>query len=418
MSVNSRLGTNTALKQAILSVPAVSRAWETWQRRRFLREYRQRREHYDSQVRRLGLHYSAAASATAARARVADRGHDVATRSTAALHTAAFLPRLGWHSILIEELSKLGHLSLFDYTEAGITWMELYRGNRSMRDSMNRAFLQWAIEVHRQRPVDWIYVYASGTEIAAETIEAVQAAVGAPVVGMCLDDKNSWTAPSRDGYRPGQIDLAPVLDLAWTSSRVACDWYLAEGGRPAYLPEGCSPDRFKPVSATRDIDVSFVGQAYGFRPRFLRELRRAGINIQGFGRGWPSGPISDADYVAVLNRSRINLGLGGIGYAPEITNVKARDFEIPCAGGGLYVTTYNADLALHFDVGREIACYRDVDEAIELLRYYLKQPEEAAAMSRRARARCIEDHTWIARFGTVLRLLGIVRGPREPIAPR
>jgi hypothetical protein len=404
-------GRPQAIKGMIRRLPVLSRGWENWRRSQFLREYRRRRETYDAVVRARGIVYDPERSADAAIKRVAARGHEIRPRQSADLHTLAFIPRLGWHSILIAELSKLGQLSLFDYTELGISWMDLYLGDVAARRSMNDAFLKWATDIHRRHPVDWVYIYASGTEISPETIRSLQSTIGAPVVGMCLDDKNSWAGPSRDGYRSLQIDLAPVIDLAWTSARVACDWYLAEDGRPVYLPEGCSPDLFEPLPVEKDIDVSFVGQAYGFRPRFLRALRRANIGVQGFGRGWPSGTISEKDYVTILNRSRINLGLGGIGYAPEITNVKGRDFEVPCAGGGLYITTYNADLALHFDTGREIACYRDLDEAIELIRYYLKHPEEAASMSSRARGRCLREHTWACRFREVLMLLGILQAP-------
>ena len=402
-----------AAKRVMRGLPVLSRGWEAWRRSQFLREYRRRRDTYDAVVQAQGLVYHPKRSADAARERAAKRGHKIPAVRSSELHTMAFVPRLGWHSILISELSKLGQLSLFDYTELGISWMDLYLGDVAARRSMNEAFLKWAVDVHRQRPVDWVYIYASGTEMSPGTIQSLQSAISAPVVGMCLDDKNSWAGPFRDGYRSLQVDLAPVVDLAWTSSRVACDWYLAEGGRPVYLPEGCSPDLFEPLPVQKDIDVSFVGQAYGFRPRFLKALGRANIDVQGFGRGWPSGPISDTDYVRILNRSRINLGLGGIGYAPEVTNVKARDFEIPCSGGGLYVTTYNADLALHFDTGREIACYRDIDEAIEVIRYYLRHPEEATAMSTRARARCLREHTWTCRFGEVLMLLGIVQPPSQ-----
>ena len=38
------------------------------------------------------------------------------------------------------------------------------------------------------------------------------------------------------------------------------------------------------------------------------------------------------EQVRVINRSKINLGMGGIGYSERLTNVKTRDFEIPGTG--------------------------------------------------------------------------------------
>lgn len=396
------------IKRTLTRLPVTAPLWASWRRRQFLAEYRARRERYAAAATARGLVYDPHASALAVRARNASRGYD---RSPAPgdVHTLAFVPRLGWHTVLIDELRRLGPVSLFDYTELGITWLQLYQGDAAARRRLNDAFLEYARRVTADRAVDWTYVYAAATEIAPETVTQVQELTRAPVVGMCLDDKNSWDGKPLNGYHARQRDLAPVLDLAWTSARVTCEWYLVEGGRPLYLPEGFSPEVFQPMDVAQDIDVSFVGQAYGFRPGFVNTLRRAGIDVKAFGEGWPAGSISFADYTRLLSRSRINLGHGGIGYAEEITNVKARDFEIPGAGGGLYLTTFNADLAQHFVVGEELACYRDVDEAVELIRYYLRHADEARAMAARAYERCVREHTWHARFQTILRTVGAVQ---------
>jgi len=112
--------------------------------------------------------------------------------------------------------------------------------------------------------------------------------------------------------------------------------------------------------------------------------------------------------VAILNRSVINLGMGGIGYSEALTNVKSRDFEIPGAGGGAYLTSFNADLAQHFVVGEQILCYSNRFELVEILRYYLAHPDEAAAIGRRARQRSLAEHRWLHRYERVLRVLGIL----------
>ena len=77
--------------------------------------------------------------------------------------------------------------------------------------------------------------------------------------------------------------------------------------------------------------------------------------------------------------------MGGIGYSERFTNVKGRDFEIPGTGGGVYLTSFNPDLAQSFVVGEEILCYSNRDEMLELIRYYLAHPEEARAIAARGR---------------------------------
>jgi spore maturation protein CgeB len=95
-----------------------------------------------------------------------------------------------------------------------------------------------------------------------------------------------------------------------------------------------------------------------------------------------------------------------------LTNVKGRDFEIPGCGGGVYLTSFNPDLAGHFVVGEEILCYRTNDEAVELIRWYGKRPEVAFEIARKARQRCLREHRWLHRYLKVCETLGVLEAPR------
>jgi spore maturation protein CgeB len=100
--------------------------------------------------------------------------------------------------------------------------------------------------------------------------------------------------------------------------------------------------------------------------------------------------------------------MGGIEYSESLTNVKGRDFEVPGTGGGMYLTSFNPDLAQHFEVGREIVCYSNRDEMVELIRHYLARPEEADAIAQRARARSLREHRWLHRYQSMLRIFGVL----------
>lgn len=112
--------------------------------------------------------------------------------------------------------------------------------------------------------------------------------------------------------------------------------------------------------------------------------------------------------VQVINQSRINLGMGGIGYSEDLTNVKTRDFEIPGVGGGVYLTSFNPDLAQHFIIGEEILCYRNRDEILELIRQSLSQPGKTREIARRGRERCLREHRWLHRYLRLLQILQII----------
>lgn len=386
-------------------------AWGEFRRLQLHRQYDQRREHYRSIAEARGLRYDEESSVASVRARLAGRGSRPAGKKVGEIHTFAFVPKVGWHDALLPDLRELGPVSDFDCAPAGCQWADLYRrdsGFIERRQRINDLFLMELRRVHAQRPVDWVFIYASGWEVLAGTLKAVVDTVGVPLVNMCLDDKQSWTGPVIGGQRLGQIDIAPHFDLSWTSARIACEWYMAEGCRPIYMPEGFDALRFRPMSEPKNIPVSFIGAAYGFRPAEIKFLKKHGIDVRSFGPGWENGGIWGDEQVRVINQSVINLGFGGIGYSEDLTNVKTRDFEIPGTGGGLYITSYNSDLAQHFDIGREIICYRNRDEMLEQIRYYLDRPAEAASIAARARERCLADHRWLNRYIKVCRALGVL----------
>ena len=162
------------------------------------------------------------------------------------------------------------------------------------------------------------------------------------------------------------------------------------------------------MEVEQDIEIGFVGNSFGYRPEIIADLKKAGISVCVYGNGWPQGVLGDEAMRAFFSRCRINLGLGDMHCSRWMTNLKGRDFEIPSTGRGLYLTTYNVDLAGCFAIGREIQCYRGLDELIELLRHYLRNFDEAREMARQARRRCIAEHQWIHRYRTILRALGIL----------
>ncbi len=359
----------------------------------------------------MSLGYSVEASRDLLHARLARRGYTPTPREPGRVHTFAFVPSLGWHDELLPDLHELGPVSRYDYKHDGYSWDDLVSKSDEApkrRRAVGERFVSELRRAHSERPVDWVFVYASGGEVERNAITAAQEEVGVPVVNMCLDDKQSWEGFWSGDQRTGQIDIANAFDLVWTSASVACQWYLAEGGIPIYMPEGFDAATYRPIERNKDLSVSFVGAAYGYRRAVVRHLQRRGVDVTARGFGWPTGPVSVAEQVDIFSRSRINLGMGGIGYSETLTNVKARDFAIPGTGGGMYLTTFNEDLARHFDEGREIAMYRSRDDIVRLVQYFLNHPSEAEEMARKARERCLREHRWLHRYQHILKMLGVL----------
>lgn len=400
-----------AVKQWGMDQHWIDAGWSWYRRQQLHRSFRQRQAEYARRAESAGLQYNVRSTAAEVQQRLAQRGYEPTTKDGGDVHTFAFIPRIGWHPALYPDLQELGRVSEYDYAAHGYTAEEFRRRDAAAvrrRREMHREFLEHLSRVHAQDPVDWVFIYASGLEVTPALIKEITERIGVPVVNMCLDDKQSWESPGMDGSRFGQIDLAPVFDLSWTSARVACEWYLCEGGRPIYQPEGFDPNFYRPLPIEKDISVSFIGGAYGFRRSLIRDLRRCNIPVHAFGPGWGTQSLWGEDQIRVINRSQINLGAGGIQYSEMLTNVKTRDFEIPGTGGGVYLTTFSADLAEHFDIGREIACYHSREELVDLVRYYLRHPDEADAISARGRQRCLQEHRWLHRYQAICRTIGVL----------
>ena len=410
-SIRRRVPLPSSLKDRLRQWPPSRAVW-TWIRAaQVQREYERRREHYARVVEQRGLRYDEGAVQPAVRARLAARGYTPVGRAVGDIHTFACVPLFGWHQHLMRDLQELGPVSHFNYTALGYGVEELARADRNGR-TRRREMLDLVMPAfeaaHARRPVDWIFCYSGGQDMSREVLERLTGEHGVPVVNMSLDDKQGWAGEYvEDRRRTGAVDITGAVDLYMTSARVACDWHLAEGGRPIYLPEGFNDATYRPDGSAYDIPVSFIGAAYGFRASAIEFLKGHRVPVECFGRGWGTRFVSEAEHVAIVNRSVVNLGMGGIEYSELLTNVKGRDFEIPGTGGGMYLTSFNPDLALHFVVGEEIACYRNRDEMLELCRYYLARPDEARRMAARARARCLRDHRWLHRYLRLLSILGV-----------
>jgi hypothetical protein len=172
------------------------------------------------------------------------------------------------------------------------------------------------------------------------------------------------------------------------------------------MPEGYHPKVADPPQNIAGFcrEISFVGSRKTEREIFFRELLKLGVPIQPVGSGWPDSE-SGKNPEAVYRSSMLNLGIGFASPSETLTTLKTRDFECPGAGA-CYLTTFNWELALHFDVGREILCYRSPLELVEQFSFYRRRPEECLKIAQAAWRRCVAEHTWEHRFRKIFQQTG------------
>ena len=403
------------LKKTLLGNELARKAYGFAQESWFDRDYRRRREGYQARVAGDGRAYSREAAVARARERLAARGYTPKPRQLGEVHTFAYVPSSWQHQNQIASaLEKLGPVTRYDYVSRGVRLADLRTripGRLEKRDRLLGEMLAALKAAHRERPVDWFFSYALGWDMTAQVLQRIEDDLGIPTVNLSLDDKNWWNEIERGDKESGLVNIAPRYDLGCTSARSVVSWYWAEGGQALFVPEGVNTDWFRPLEVERDIPIGFVGSNFGYRPEIIAALARAGLEVEVHGQGWQTAALDDEAMLRFFNRCQVNLGLGDMHYSRWLTNLKGRDFEVPATGRGVYLTTFNADLATCFTVGREIDCYRGLDELIELLRHHLRNPELSGAMAERARARCLAEHQWWHRYRDILSALGVLADP-------
>lgn len=267
---------------------------------------------------------------------------------------------------------------------------------------------------HERRPFDLAILYVTHFECARSTLGAITA-TGVPAAVLCWDDKHSLLEQPV-GWPNGQEPLIGAATLHLTNSLECVSWYAARGAAARYFPEAADPETYRHIDLQKDISVSFIGGWYGARRELIRELHTAGVEVRCWGPGTEGGAVSREEMVRIYNRSRVNLGFGGLGDTGTVTHLKGRDFEIPMTGN-LYLTLYDYELAHHFDVGREILCYLNGVDCVEQIRFWLSQEDGARAVGQAARERALRDHTWTRRVSDLLAWMGLAPGPLQSEQP-
>lgn len=148
-----------------------------------------------------------------------------------------------------------------------------------------------------------------------------------------------------------------------------------------------------------------------YRKEIIESLADYGVHLYGDG-GWrilldnnKVKIFDQLDYYTQLprlyNASKINLNITLFSLK---TAVNQRVFDVPACGGFL-LTDYRRDLNELFRLGKEVVSYKDRDELVELVRYFLRHPDEREEIAKRGQARVLKEHTYGHRMRELVKTL-------------
>jgi len=327
------------------------------------------------------------------------------------------------------------------------------------RPKLTRELVRQVKAAHYIKPIDLFFSYFYDACVLPEGIDEIRE--------MGITTVNWYCNGSYQLHLVSEI--APHYDWCLVPEKFRLQDYIAMGAKPIYSQEAANPNIYKPYDLPKEFDVSFVGQAYGDRPNYIKYLVDRGIDVRVWGDGWrsyssespnplqqakrigsrlltPNGwelaaqslqsllnapqknerssffetvklpsailgePLSDLEMIKMYSRSKINLGFSTCGDThrnnQRIVQIRLRDFEVPMSGG-FYMVEYMEELKEFFEIGKEIVCYTDAEDLADKIKYYLTYDTEREAIARAGYERCRHDHTWHKRFQMVFEHIGL-----------
>lgn len=229
---------------------------------------------------------------------------------------------------------------------------------------------------------------------------------------------DEWRHENYDRY------LALYSDIFTVAVKENIERYHSYGlDHVHYMRWACNPEVFHPVPATKqDIDVSFIGAAYGKRVEYVRHLLRNGVDVRVFGPGWErfrgirkhwGGFLSHEDMLKTIARSKVNLNFLWTSWNPSRTTIKGRTLELSACRAFQLSNDTHEFANYGFEDGVNIAVFRGKDGLVEKVLYYLEHEEAREAIAARAYEHVIRNHTWKQRFDDLFHRLEAENGRSE-----
>jgi len=318
-----------------------------------------------------------------------------------------------------DELLALGHeVRTFEYRRNNPLYKN--RGTKS-------AYQSWILRRLERVCLAWrpsLVLVIKGGPITPALIRRVKTRLDALFLNF-FPDNPLWMMP---------FEAIEAYDVFFTKERYALQSLQQVGLKNLhYLPMYCVPAAHHPVAPTDPearrwgAPVSFVGNRYAYRERFVRELLDYPLKVWGHGwsashdpriRGCAGPPVWGHEKLCVYSASTLSLNH----HHPmnDINGVNTRAFEL-AAAGACQVVDLKDDLRDLLKPGEEIVAYRDLGELRRQLDFYLAHPDEARAIGANARRRALAEHTLRHRIEEMLAAVndrfGGFAGPSGAAAP-
>jgi spore maturation protein CgeB len=265
---------------------------------------------------------------------------------------------------------------------------------------------------HAEKP-DLIFIILQKEQIAVKTLQNLKSA-GFFTVGFFGDDHwrfDTWSSK-----------YAPYFKACITTDKFSVDKYRNIGQTNIIRSQWASLDPTAVSQLTKyKYDLSFIGEKQCYRAWFVGALQKKGYKVECFGAGWDNGRVTYEEMDHIFRSTKINLNISNSisydlrflirspktslslikssikGGGKSSSQIKARNFEIPVQSG-FQLTDYVPTLEDYYNIGKEVVCYSNLDEAEKLIHFYLKNDRHREIIREAGMEKARKNHTYKHRI--------------------
>ncbi len=187
------------------------------------------------------------------------------------------------------------------------------------------------------------------------------------------------------------IEYVKRSDLASATSEEVFNLFKKHNPNTIQTLEGFDPSIYFKETSEKIYDVVFIGTATPKRIQVISEINLK-HHVTVFGENWPkelhpNAPLYNEDMRKIVNKSKIVLNL-------VHSNIFSDRVILSAASGSFVLSQYCHDLERHFTRKKHLDWFTGIEEAQELIRYYLVNEEERERIAYEGMLYVRKNFTW------------------------
>lgn len=191
------------------------------------------------------------------------------------------------------------------------------------------------------------------------------------------------------------INLVKVSNYASATYSDVARFFKSVNPSSYHIFDGADLDIYNQHKSDKEFDVIFIGNHSVERAQTIEGLRQK-AKVDVFGSGWDEThdhnhpPVYGENFSKICSKAKIVLNLpsfkGQSGFSVRVFNVMS------C--GAFVLSEYLPDLSFIFTKGKHIEYFNSMDDASQILEFYLKNGTEREAIANNAKKLVQKKYTW------------------------